>query len=154
MSDFLEEWPIPECQVEVVGNTTEDIAKRVHQNYLYQRQKDPIVKVAIQKTLTKLSQGQKLTLINTVTCQTFDSESDTIKEEIFTAAEQLHEEQAEAAQCSDQSPEDYLDAIDTAPTLLNQLLQDLAMQTGWWFTIICRGPDPADNGNIHTGRSK
>ncbi|KAK0488252.1 hypothetical protein EDD18DRAFT_1335173 [Armillaria luteobubalina] len=201
MSDFLEEWPIPECQVEVVGNTPEDIATRAHQNYLYQRQKDiarlaaiamsnpnkktatspkkkiifslklwrhvraveiyshcyyptrvkPIVKAAIWKTLTRLSRGQKLTLINTITRQTFDTESDTIKEEIFTVAEQLCEEQAEAAQHGDWSPEDYLDAINTAPMLLNRFLQDLAMQTGWWFSIIGGGPDPADNGNIRTG---
>ncbi|KAK0491905.1 hypothetical protein EDD18DRAFT_1415325 [Armillaria luteobubalina] len=191
MSDFLEEWPIPECQVEVIGNTPEDIATRAHQNYLYQRQKDRIIQkfnnnrnkaqlAAIaasnpdkktatlaqedhflaeaaapcqgcQNLLSPLSRGQKLTLINTITRQTFDTESDTIKEEIFTAAEQLHEEQAEAAQHGDWSPEDYLDSINTAPTLLNRFLQDLAMQTGWWFSIIGGGPDPADNGNIHTG---
>ncbi|KAK0497445.1 hypothetical protein EDD18DRAFT_1462239 [Armillaria luteobubalina] len=206
MSDFLEEWPIPECQVEVVGNTPEDIAMRAHQNYFelsksltitvtkldlpqlpqaiptkktatlpkkkiifslkprrhvraveiyshcyYPTHVKPIVKAAIRKTLTRLSRGQKLTLINTITHQTFDTELDTIKEEIFTVAEQLREEQAEAAQHGDWSPEDYPDAIDTVPMLLNRFLQDLAMQTGWWFSVISGGPDPADNGNICTG---
>ncbi|KAK0493250.1 hypothetical protein EDD18DRAFT_1356673 [Armillaria luteobubalina] len=42
-------------------------------------------------------------------------------------------------------------AIDTVPAVLNRFLQDLAVQTGWWFTIIGGGPDPANNGNIHTG---
>ncbi|KAK0491759.1 hypothetical protein EDD18DRAFT_1080379, partial [Armillaria luteobubalina] len=43
-------------------------------------------------------------------------------------------------------------AINAAPTLLNRFLQDLVIQTGWWFTVIGGGPDPADNGNICTGR--
>lgn len=90
-------------------------------------------------------------LINTLTRQTFESESDAIKEEIVTAAEQLREELAEATQRGDRTPEDYLDAIDAAPTLLKRFLQDLAVQTGWWFTVIGGGPDPADNGNIRTG---
>ncbi|KAK0482839.1 hypothetical protein EDD18DRAFT_1112475 [Armillaria luteobubalina] len=101
----------------------EDIAQRAHQNYLYQRQKDPNVKVAIWKTLTRLSQGQKLTLINTITRQMFDSELDTIKEEIFTAVEQLHEEQAEAAQCGAWTPEDYLESVSFSNNKLEVLIQ-------------------------------
>ncbi|KAK0488131.1 hypothetical protein EDD18DRAFT_1359809 [Armillaria luteobubalina] len=198
MANFLEQWPILECQEKVTGNTPEDIAKRAHQNVFYQQRKDqiirkfdnnrnkariaatstsnpfkkavtspkkkvlfllkpqrhvravevyshlyyptrikPIVVAAIQKkALSNLSQGKKLTLINTITRQMFESESNAIKEEIFTTAEQIQE---------------YLDAIDVALTLLNRFLQDLAIQTGWWFTVIGGGLDPADNGNIHTG---
>ncbi|KAK0505474.1 hypothetical protein EDD18DRAFT_1344299 [Armillaria luteobubalina] len=213
MADFLEQWPILECQEKVTGNTPEDIAKRAHQNVFYQQRKDqiirkfdnnrnkariaatstsdpfkkavtspkkkvlfllkprrrvravevyshlyyptrikPIVVVAIwKKALSNLSRGEKLTLINTITRQTFESESDAIKEEIFAAAEQIREERAEAAQRGAQTPEEYLDAIDAAPTLLNRFLQDLAIQTGWWFMVIGGGPNPADNGNICTG---
>ncbi|SJL18493.1 uncharacterized protein ARMOST_22083 [Armillaria ostoyae] len=105
----------------------------------------------LRNTLNTLTRGQKLTLINKITRETFDSESDKIKREILLALEQLREEIAEAAQRGERTPEEYLDAIDAVPALLDRLLNEVALQTGWWFTVIGGGPDPADNGNIRTG---
>ncbi|KAK0488215.1 hypothetical protein EDD18DRAFT_1359904 [Armillaria luteobubalina] len=109
------------------------------------------IKKAIRQSLLPLSHGQKLTIINKLTHETFQSESDEVKAEIFDTLEQLHEEQAEAAQRGERNAEDYLDAIDAAPAALNRFLHDLALQMGWWFTVIAGGPDPADGGNIRTG---
>ncbi|KAK0502085.1 hypothetical protein EDD18DRAFT_1100579 [Armillaria luteobubalina] len=81
-----------------------------------------------------LSHGQKLTIINKITHDTFQSKSKEIKVEVLDAIEQLHE-----------------DAIDAALALLNRILTDLALQTGWCFLVIVGGPDPADGGNIRTG---
>ncbi|KAK0501076.1 hypothetical protein EDD18DRAFT_1348540 [Armillaria luteobubalina] len=65
--------------------------------------------------------------------------------------QQAHEEQAEAAQKGERNAKDYLNAIDAAPAVLNRILKELALQMGWWFTVIAGGPDPADGGNICTG---
>ncbi|KAK0493940.1 hypothetical protein EDD18DRAFT_1355855 [Armillaria luteobubalina] len=80
----------------------------------------------------------------------FQTELEEVKTEILDTLEQLHEEQAKASQKGLQSPEDYLDAINAAPTILNCFLSDLAVQMGRWFTMIAGGPDPADGGNICT----
>ncbi|KAK0213552.1 hypothetical protein IW262DRAFT_1301036 [Armillaria fumosa] len=77
-----------------------------------------------------------------------EEETDSIKGEILTALEELQEEIAEAE--SKRSLADYLEAIDQAPALLQRFLQEVAEQTGWWFSVIAGGPLPTDNGNIHT----
>ncbi|PBK58614.1 hypothetical protein ARMSODRAFT_1028111 [Armillaria solidipes] len=92
-------------------------------------------------------QPAKLTLINKLTQDTFKSESKEVKTEVFDALEQLREELAEASQRGEQSPEEYLDAIDAAPALLNRFLHDLALQTGWWFTVIAGGFHVGVNGH-------
>ncbi|KAK0499959.1 hypothetical protein EDD18DRAFT_1348763 [Armillaria luteobubalina] len=102
-------------------------------------------------TLNPLTHGQKLAIINKLTHETFQAETEDVKAEIFDALEQLREERAEASHKGLRKPEDYLDAIDAAPALLKRFLDDLAVQTGWWFTVIAGGPDPADGGNIRTG---
>ncbi|KAK0482874.1 hypothetical protein EDD18DRAFT_1362405 [Armillaria luteobubalina] len=94
----------------------------------------PAVKKAIRCSLKPLSHGQKLTIINKITHDTFQSKSKEIK-----------------AEKGERSPEDYLDAIDAALALLNHILTNLTLQTGWCFSVIAGGPDPADGGNIHTG---
>ncbi|KAK0477738.1 hypothetical protein EDD18DRAFT_1365241 [Armillaria luteobubalina] len=108
----------------------------------------PNVKKAFMLAPTTLSHGQKLTIINKITHSKFQSETKEIKAEVLDALEQLHEVQAKASLRGEWTPEDYLDAIDAAPALLNRFLSDLTQQTGWWFTIIAGGPDPADRGNI------
>lgn len=148
-------------------------AVQIYSQRYYKIRVQPAVKKAIRLSCTPLTRGQKLTLINKLTQETFKSESEEVKAEVFDALEQLREERAEASQRGERSPEEYLEcvilhfpspsiidvssdflsAIDAAPTLLNRFLHDLALQTGWWFTVIAGGPDPADGGNIHTGRS-
>ncbi|KAK0465844.1 hypothetical protein IW261DRAFT_1426994 [Armillaria novae-zelandiae] len=76
-----------------------------------------------------------------------EAETDSIKGEILATLEELQEELSEAE--GKQSPADYLEAIDQAPALLQCFLQEVAEQTGWWFSVIAGGPLPTDNGNIH-----
>ncbi|KAK0478691.1 hypothetical protein EDD18DRAFT_1364547 [Armillaria luteobubalina] len=106
---------------------------------------------AIRLSHKPLTRGQKLTIINKLTHKKFQTKSNKVKTEIFDALEQLHEEQMEASQRGQWNPEDYLNAIDAAPAVLDRFLNDLAVQMGWWFIVIAGGPDPADRGNIHTG---
>ncbi|KAK0460311.1 hypothetical protein IW261DRAFT_1429097 [Armillaria novae-zelandiae] len=126
-------------------------AVQIYSRCYYKERVRPAVKKAIRQSANPLSHGQKLTIINKITHDTFQSESEEIKAEVLDALEQLREEQAKAAQKGEQTPEDYLDAIDATPALLKRFLGDLAVQTGWWFSVIAGGPDPADGGNIHTG---
>ncbi|KAK0493826.1 hypothetical protein EDD18DRAFT_1356317 [Armillaria luteobubalina] len=78
----------------------------------------------------------------------FKAETDEIKEEILVVMEELHEEILEVA--GKRSPTDYLEAIDQAPVLLQHFIQEIAVETGWWFSVIAGGPLPTDSGNIHT----
>ncbi|KAG6815634.1 hypothetical protein H0H87_012761 [Tephrocybe sp. NHM501043] len=39
-------------------------------------------------------------------------------------------------------------AICKTPTFLNWVLDSLAKKTGWYYTILMGGPNPANNGNI------
>ncbi|KAK0478643.1 hypothetical protein EDD18DRAFT_1364571 [Armillaria luteobubalina] len=126
-------------------------AVQIYSQCYYQKTVQPAVKRAIRRSLHPLTRSQKLSIINKLTSDTFQTKSEEVKTEIFDALEQLREERAEASQQGLQSPEDYLDAIDAAPALLNRFLGDLAVQTGWWFTVIAGGPDPANGGNICTG---
>ncbi|KAI0753504.1 hypothetical protein C8Q80DRAFT_1096465 [Daedaleopsis nitida] len=41
-------------------------------------------------------------------------------------------------------------AIDAAPTLIEQLLEPIAQQTGWCYTVVAAGPSPENNGDIHS----
>ncbi|KAK0500835.1 hypothetical protein EDD18DRAFT_1348261 [Armillaria luteobubalina] len=68
--------------------------------------------------------------------------------QILATLEELQEELLEGL--AKQSLADYLEAIDQAPALLECFLQEVAEQTGWWFSVIAGGPLPTDNGNIHT----
>ncbi|KAK0467411.1 hypothetical protein IW261DRAFT_1574131 [Armillaria novae-zelandiae] len=172
---FMKLWPLPECAETIAGNSLEDIAKRAVQDLHYQKQKEQIknqfnnnrgkaclaaATTASSKSLTNSPKKKKvvytlrlqrclravqiysrryykecLTIINKITHDTFQSESKEVKAKVLDALEQLH----------------YLDAIDATPALLKCFLGNLAVQTGWWFSVIAGGPDPADGGNIHTG---
>ncbi|KAK0477821.1 hypothetical protein IW261DRAFT_1565606 [Armillaria novae-zelandiae] len=126
-------------------------AVQIYSQRYYKKCVQAAIKKAIRQSLNPLTCGQKLSIINKLTFDAFQSESEDVKTEVFDALEQLREERAEALEKGLQSPEDYLDAIDAAPAMLNRFLSDLAVQTGWWFTVIAGGPDPADGGNIRTG---
>ncbi|KAK0221287.1 hypothetical protein IW262DRAFT_1296017 [Armillaria fumosa] len=109
----------------------------LHAVQIYSRQYYKIwvqaaIKKAIQQSLLPLSHGQKLTIINKLMHNTFQSKSDEVK------AKNLRHSRAAFS-------------IFAAPAALNCFLHDLALQTGWWFTVIVGGPDPADGGNICTG---
>ncbi|KAK0470847.1 hypothetical protein IW261DRAFT_1572686 [Armillaria novae-zelandiae] len=106
--------------------------KIIYSKRYYKKCMQPAVRKAIRRALTPLTQGQKLMLINKLTQETFQAESEDVKAEVYEALEQLHEERTEASMKGEQNPKDYLDAIDAAPTALD-------------------GPDPADGGNIQTG---
>ncbi|KAK0490072.1 hypothetical protein EDD18DRAFT_1109626 [Armillaria luteobubalina] len=154
IKEFMATWPLPECAEEITGNSEEDIVRWAEQFVHYQKQKNQIeaaIQKAIKHSLRPLTCSQKLMIINKLTQETFQAESEEVKAKVFEALEQLHDEQSEALQKGHWSPEDYLDAIDAAPTVLNCFLNDLALQTGWWFTIIAGGPDPANGGNICMG---
>ncbi|KAK0461497.1 hypothetical protein IW261DRAFT_1576961 [Armillaria novae-zelandiae] len=165
VKEFLECWPIPQCAETIDGNSPEDVAKRAQQDLHYQKRKEqienrfnnncgkaciaaattasgkslttspkkkiiyslrpqrrlravqiyskhyykahvqPAVKKVIRQSLTPLTRGETLTIINKLTHETFQSEAK----------------------------------------------QSGRVQTGWWFTVIAGGPDPADRGNIRTG---
>ncbi|KAK0494771.1 hypothetical protein EDD18DRAFT_1354757 [Armillaria luteobubalina] len=115
-------------------------AVQIYSRWYYKIWVQAAIKKAIQQSLLPLSHGQKLTIINKLMHETFQSKSN-----------ELHEEQAEAAQRGEQNAEDYLNSIFAAPAALNHFLHDLALQMGWWFTVIADCPNPADGGNIHTG---
>ncbi|KAK0492868.1 hypothetical protein EDD18DRAFT_1108478 [Armillaria luteobubalina] len=121
------------------------------QRYYKNRVQASVKKAIRQSRLNPLTHGQKLAIINKLTHETFQAKSEEVKTEIFDALEQLHEEQAEASHKGLWKPEDYLDAIDATPAVLKCFLDDLAVQTGWWFMVIAGGPDPADRGNIRMG---
>ncbi|KAK0493685.1 hypothetical protein EDD18DRAFT_1107686 [Armillaria luteobubalina] len=128
-------------------------AVQIYSQRYYKTHVQAAVKKAIRVSRQPLTHSQKLVIINKLTHETFQTESEEVKTKIFTALEQLREERAEAAQRGEWNAEDYLDAIEAAPAVLNRFLNDLALQMGWWFTVIAGGPDPADEGNIRTGRS-
>ncbi|KAK0237351.1 hypothetical protein EDD85DRAFT_953349 [Armillaria nabsnona] len=120
-------------------------AVQIYSQHYYNIHVQPAIKKAIQLSCTPLTQGQKLTLINKLTQETCKSES---KENSFMRSEPRLPREENGAQ---KNTLNFLSAIDAAPTLLNCFLHDLALQTGWWFTVIAGGPDPADGENIHTG---
>ncbi|KAK0474619.1 hypothetical protein IW261DRAFT_1568621 [Armillaria novae-zelandiae] len=109
-------------------------AVQIYSQCYYKKRVQAAIKKAIRQSLNPLTHSQKLSIINKLTFDAFQSETEDVKTEVFNALEQLHE-----------------DAIDATPAMLNRFLSDLAVQTGWWFTVIAGGPDPADGGNIHTG---
>ncbi|KAG6826723.1 hypothetical protein H0H92_014715 [Tricholoma furcatifolium] len=50
---------------------------------------------------------------------------------------------------SQQSSDKYAHAIRETPTFLNRVLDGFAKKTGWYYTVLMGGPNPADNGNIN-----
>ncbi|KAK0472141.1 hypothetical protein IW261DRAFT_1424534 [Armillaria novae-zelandiae] len=123
-------------------------AVQIYSKCYYKAHVQPAIKKVIRQSLTPLTCCEMLTIINKLTHETFQSESKAIKAKVFEALKQRHEEQAKASHKGQQTPEDYLDAIDAAPPLLEQFLNDLAVQTGWWFTVIAGSPDPANRNEL------
>ncbi|KAG7440685.1 uncharacterized protein BT62DRAFT_923872 [Guyanagaster necrorhizus] len=147
--------PIPGCE-EVVGDSSEankfnnkhhkgaitaiinldgNLAMLMKKKKLLFNLKPPYVKEALNANMEPLECSAELNL-------------NSIKEEILAAMHESYEEISEGE--AKQSLADYLKAIDQAPALLQCLLQELAYQMSWWFSVIAEGPLPTDNGNIHT----
>ncbi|KAK0470906.1 hypothetical protein IW261DRAFT_1572596 [Armillaria novae-zelandiae] len=116
---------------------------QIYSHRYYKTHVLPYVNKAL-TTAGKLKQGAMLNLSNQITAERLEAETNSIKGEILAALEELSEAEGK------RSPVDYLEAIDQAPALLQRFLQEVAEQTGWWFSVIAGGPLPTDNGNIHT----
>ncbi|KAK0493409.1 hypothetical protein EDD18DRAFT_1356851 [Armillaria luteobubalina] len=101
-------------------------AVQIYSKCYYNIRVQASIKKAIRLSRKPLTHGQKLTIINKLTHEKFQTESDEVKTEIFDALEQLREEQTEASQRGQQNPKDYLDAIDAEPAVLDCFLNDLA----------------------------
>jgi hypothetical protein len=41
-------------------------------------------------------------------------------------------------------------AIASLPNVLDQFFDELALRTGWVFTVLAGGPEPVNGGNIRT----
>ncbi|KAK0491897.1 hypothetical protein EDD18DRAFT_1358327 [Armillaria luteobubalina] len=157
VKDFFAEFPIPECQDKVIGDEPEHIARRAVQNSFYQKQKEQIMQ--------KFNNNHNKAQIAAVAASNPNKKAiASLKKKVLFSLKPWHCVRAVEIYSHCYYPtcmkpiikaaihkKEYLDAIDTAPAVLNRFLQDLAVQTGWWFTIIGRGPDPADNRNIRTG---
>ncbi|KAK0478568.1 hypothetical protein EDD18DRAFT_1364717 [Armillaria luteobubalina] len=120
---------------------------QIYSQRYYQTRVLPYVTAAL-AMVGSIGRGAKLNLSNCITAERFEAETDSIREEVFAALEDIQEEISEAK--GKRSPADYLKAIDQAPVLLRCFLQEVAEQTGWWFSVLAGGPLPTDNGNIHT----
>ncbi|KAK0478009.1 hypothetical protein EDD18DRAFT_1365152 [Armillaria luteobubalina] len=120
---------------------------QIYSQCYYQTCVLPYVTTAL-ATVGSIGRGAKLNLSNCIMVERFEAETDSIREEVFTMLEDIQEEISEAE--GKRSPADYLEAIDQVPVLLQCFLQEIAEQTGWWFSVLAGGPLPAENGNIHT----
>ncbi|KAK0465771.1 hypothetical protein IW261DRAFT_1574849 [Armillaria novae-zelandiae] len=172
--DFMKRWPIPECAETIAGNSPEDIAKRAVQDLHYQKRanREPFnnnrgkaclaaaATTASSKSLTNSPKKKKVVYtLRLQRClravQIYSRRY--YKERVRPAVKKAIRQSANPYPRGNQGQVldaleqlHYLDAIDATGSS-EALPRHLAVQTGWWFSVIAGGPDPADGGNIHTG---
>ncbi|KAK0228036.1 hypothetical protein IW262DRAFT_1455232 [Armillaria fumosa] len=172
ITDFLAEWPLPELQEVIVGDTPEAIAKRAAQNEIYQMRKNQIRS----KFHNDHHKGAKMTATKSAS-RNKDVPTKKKKKLLFNLkpVHRIRSVQIYSHRYYKTRVRPYVikalatasklgwgaklnlsnqitaeRAIDQAPVLLQRFLQEVAEQTGWWFSVIAGGPLPTDNGNIHT----
>ncbi|KAK0475327.1 hypothetical protein EDD18DRAFT_1367188 [Armillaria luteobubalina] len=149
VKEFNKTWAVSGWE-EVIGDSAEAIAKRAAMDLIYQVWKKQI-RQKFNNECHKAGPAAGVTnsVGNLAALTKKKKKVFNLKpEEILEAMEELHEKISEAEE--KQVPADYLEAIDQALALLECLLQEVAAQTGWWFSVIAGGSLPTDNGNIHT----
>ncbi|KAK0501995.1 hypothetical protein EDD18DRAFT_1100490 [Armillaria luteobubalina] len=141
---FMTCWPLPECTETIAGNSLEDITRWAAQNLYYQKRKEQI------ENQFNNNRG-KACVVAATTASSKSLFTSPKKKVVYTLQPQCH---LRAVQIYSQHY--YTDHMQPAvkKALLNRFLSDLTLQTGWWFSVIAGGPDPADGGNICIGRHK
>ncbi|EMD37243.1 hypothetical protein CERSUDRAFT_123247 [Gelatoporia subvermispora B] len=88
----------------------------------------------------------------------FENESDEVKQQIIAQRDQDMEFNVSLKGKSKDSntfeasptPESYQRCIDDMPTIVRQLITELARRTGWCFTVWAGGPQPSNGGTVES----
>ncbi|KAK0209442.1 hypothetical protein IW262DRAFT_1302392 [Armillaria fumosa] len=127
----------PQCHLRAV---------QIYSQHYYKIWVQAAIKKAIRLSLHPLSHGQKLTIINKLTHDMFQAETDESRLMRSKWRQPRKENEMQKTTLIR-----FCSTINAVPAVLNRFLKELALQMGWWFAVIAGGPDPADGGNIHTG---
>jgi hypothetical protein len=126
----------------------------------------------------KLSQGENLSLIKTVTLDMFAAETDEVKKEVAQMIRKLKEkrerekeedEEEDESRLSERRPEAYQQyvhtrsihalayyqhhrALDDFAPLFGPILEDVSRDTGNAFMVLWAGPEPISGGAIQVSR--
>ncbi|RPD56278.1 hypothetical protein L226DRAFT_574281 [Lentinus tigrinus ALCF2SS1-7] len=104
----------------------------------------------------KLVAGERLNNVRVCTKEVYEASSREVREDI---AERLRKAKADAeagrtgrvvgiADPDDRTPQQYQDAIELGPQIVEQVFKPYATASGWTFTVMGAGPVPMENGKI------
>ncbi|KAF9456589.1 hypothetical protein BDZ94DRAFT_1315014 [Collybia nuda] len=95
---------------------------------------------------------KRLSVVRRVTQAVFDEEPEDIKKAILAEFDAIVPPAAKKREENevDITTKTMADTIQSLPTILDQVFEELSLRTGWTFSVISGGPDPINGGRIAT----
>ncbi|KAG6807092.1 hypothetical protein H0H92_008818, partial [Tricholoma furcatifolium] len=117
---------------------------------LYKEKLQPHLDLELQVE-KKWACGEKLVLRNKILCRLWEQEcDDDIKKAVDNNLAQSIKNRDLATQPSEKhTPLQYAKAIEDLPAFLHQVFKGLNVCSGWSFSVLMEGPDPAIGGDIN-----
>ncbi|KAF7971366.1 hypothetical protein HWV62_21320 [Athelia sp. TMB] len=119
----------------------------------YKTRVGPLVTLELESLGHKPSQAEHLEIIKRTTRETWAQEDE---ETISMVREALEADRAAKLALGDKkdnvsrTPAEYQQAISDLPSALKAVFEELALKTGWSFSILMGGPYPESGGSIQT----
>ncbi|KAF8068719.1 hypothetical protein FPV67DRAFT_1448607 [Lyophyllum atratum] len=140
------------AQSKVLGNlfTTSRLPQKaeIYSKLYYQSKIADVVKEEA-KRLNIKGRGEILKLRSRLTREMCEAETD---EEVLAKVEEhladLIAQRGLAPEPHQRSTDEYMEAIEDCPRVLNRFFNALAEKTGWAFSVLMGGPDPSRDGDI------
>ncbi|KAH9476125.1 hypothetical protein JR316_0004534 [Psilocybe cubensis] len=112
---------------------------------------DERIRPRVIEALRTNPEGHRIAIINKCTGEAWNDESDEVKAEIRAELAKLKELKGQIPDMPEvMSPEECAINLLTLPETIQAFIDEMSSRTGWVFTVIAGGPEPADQGKIRT----